>query len=308
VPSEVNEYYDVQVWFKKFKLFIVSASGPWCEPSTLALIDMRTEYDDKFKSPLYRKNSLWRMISGRLQEMGYVYSHKQVESKWKTLLTKYREVVDNNDKSGSSRQEWKFLDKMNLLLGENHDTVAKSTLGSLGSRISSIDSANFPTTSGHGKVIPSKKRASTSSSSTRASSTASTSSSKSNTSAPASTSSEKNSFGKTSLSGKNSSSGKTSSEKASSSYTARETPPSSPGGSPIPCKRVRRSPSGASQVVDFLYQYVDNQDQKEAKKLAKMSEMHNEKMLMFKGLIDAIKPPKPPKHPKHPKSDDSDSS
>jgi hypothetical protein len=52
-----------------------------------------------------------------------------------------------------------------------------------------------------------------------------------------------------------------------------------------PPKRVRRSPSAASEVVNFLQDYVERQDVKEQERAKKQEEMHDQKMSVYKGML-----------------------
>jgi hypothetical protein len=53
-----------------------------------------------------------------------------------------------------------------------------------------------------------------------------------------------------------------------------------------PPKRVHRSPSAASKVVNFLQDYVERQDAKERERAKKQEKMHDQKMYGYKGMLE----------------------
>ena len=64
-----------------------------------------------------RNQVVFKRIAQKLNEQGINREWKQCRAKVKNLKTQYREIEDNNGKTGRRRQSCKFFDKLDELLG-----------------------------------------------------------------------------------------------------------------------------------------------------------------------------------------------
>ena len=58
-------------------------------------------------------------ISSRLAELDYNRSVTRITNKIKQLKTKYKQVLDNNRRSGRAEIDWKYFDEVDTILGTN---------------------------------------------------------------------------------------------------------------------------------------------------------------------------------------------
>ena len=72
------------------------------------LISERLDKEEKFNS-CKSYNALWKKIQKNLEEEGIFVTFSQVMNKWKNLKKRYKEVVDNNSKTGKEKCTWKHL-------------------------------------------------------------------------------------------------------------------------------------------------------------------------------------------------------
>ncbi|KAH3800033.1 hypothetical protein DPMN_153658 [Dreissena polymorpha] len=66
--------------------------------------------------------------------MGYNFTAKQAEGRWKTLLSSYRRGKDMNRQTGIDRKATEFEDALDDLLLDRHDTTPVYTLLSSSTR------------------------------------------------------------------------------------------------------------------------------------------------------------------------------
>ena len=117
-----NEYFQIKSLCTKPLIFVVSEkSAPlvWGKAATLLLID---EYKKKSKivdSGRMTKKTKWLEISKTLNDNGYLYNAEQVSGRWKTLNRAYKNVKDQNRKSGNSRKNIEFETSMDDMLGDD---------------------------------------------------------------------------------------------------------------------------------------------------------------------------------------------
>ena len=71
---------------------------------------------------------IFERIAKKLQEQGYERDWKQCRAKIKNLKTKYREVKDNNNKTGRGRKSCKFFRELDEILGHRPASVPSSIL------------------------------------------------------------------------------------------------------------------------------------------------------------------------------------
>lgn len=87
------------------------------EVSALINIWADEEFRHANDDPFTKKKKIMERISSRLGELGYKRSVTQIKNKIKQLKTKYKQVIDNNRRSGRARMEWDFLDEVDAILG-----------------------------------------------------------------------------------------------------------------------------------------------------------------------------------------------
>ena len=75
------------------------------------------EYRHANDDPFTKKKKIMERILTRLGELGYNRSVTQITNKLKQLKTKYKQVLDNNRRSGRARMEWDFFDEVDAILG-----------------------------------------------------------------------------------------------------------------------------------------------------------------------------------------------
>ena len=75
-----------------------------------------------------RNQVVFQRIAKQLKEQGIQWDWKQCRAKVKNLKTKYREVKDNNGKTGKGRQTCKFYCKLDAILGHRPASVPSAVL------------------------------------------------------------------------------------------------------------------------------------------------------------------------------------
>ena len=70
-----------------------------------------------------RNQVVFERIAKQLKEQGIKRDWKQCRAKVKNLKTKYREVKDNNSKTGKGRQTCKFYSRLDVILGHRPASV-----------------------------------------------------------------------------------------------------------------------------------------------------------------------------------------
>lgn len=175
---------------------------------------------DKFKNPSIKRKVLWLEVTNELNFMGYSFTPKQVEGRWKTLLSSYRRGKDLNRQTGKDRKSIEFEDALDDILLDRHDTTPVYTLSS------SSNSQSEEPDSDHG----------------------------------------------------------------STPSCQREEGDSDSGEPPKKaCKTKERRESSATQVINFLKVFQDQEEKREKERLETAKQMHNEKVSLFSKLIDVLK-------------------
>ena len=91
----------------------------WHGREVLALINIwgDEEYRHANDDPFSRKTKVMDRIASRLAELEYIRSVTQISNKIKQLKTKYKQVLDNNRRSGRARMEWEYFGEIDTILG-----------------------------------------------------------------------------------------------------------------------------------------------------------------------------------------------
>ena len=75
-----------------------------------------------------RNQVVFKRIAQKLSKQGINREWKQCRAKVKNLKTQYREIKDNNGKTGRGRQSCKFFDKLDKILGHRPASVPSAVL------------------------------------------------------------------------------------------------------------------------------------------------------------------------------------
>lgn len=107
-------------------------SDPWTDSATVFILDKYKVYLSqigpmkKFKS----KKTMWAEISKELQgNLNILKTPLQVENRYKTVLKRKKKAVENNRKSGSSREEVPFEEELREI-GQADDSIEPEVLRS----------------------------------------------------------------------------------------------------------------------------------------------------------------------------------
>ena len=117
----------------------------WADKEVKALLTIWG--DSKIQEELdgaVRNKVVYERISKKLQEEGYEREWKQCRAKVKNLKTKYREVKDNNDKTGRERKTCKFYRELDEILGHRPASAPSALLdtGDFSSTLSESEAEN----------------------------------------------------------------------------------------------------------------------------------------------------------------------
>jgi len=103
----------------------------WSKEATLAFLHLYQDAKEKFDSPRFKNNAVWKEISDLLQKEGFHFTADQVMGRWKTLLAAYRRVSDHNNKMGNDRKEFQYMEQMTDILGVNPTITPQCTISSV---------------------------------------------------------------------------------------------------------------------------------------------------------------------------------
>lgn len=88
----------------------------WKESEEKLLIDLRLQREDRFLG-VKSHDTLWGEIANEMKDMGIVVSKLQLLNKWRSLKKKYKEVNDENSKTGNNAQTWKHFERFSEVYG-----------------------------------------------------------------------------------------------------------------------------------------------------------------------------------------------
>lgn len=93
----------------------------WKESEERFLIDLRLQREDKF-SGTKSHDVLWGEIANEMKKNGIHVSKTQLINKWKALKKKYKEINDENNKTGNKKYSWKYLEQFSEVYGNKAST------------------------------------------------------------------------------------------------------------------------------------------------------------------------------------------
>lgn len=96
--------------------------------------------EDEFNTGKKKHDVLWGACQRMMKEKGVDLSTVKINNKWNALNKRYKEVKDNNRKTGTERKDCKYEECFDELLGEKAST----------NPIYTIDSNNAAGASGSG--------------------------------------------------------------------------------------------------------------------------------------------------------------
>lgn len=80
---------------------------------TLLLSEIE-QYGKEFNSQ--PQKTIWKRICENINEVGYNVIPDQCCSKWKSLKRKYKQIKDNNNRSGAANQQWVYFHRIDDML------------------------------------------------------------------------------------------------------------------------------------------------------------------------------------------------
>ncbi|XP_062587937.1 uncharacterized protein LOC134249618 [Saccostrea cucullata] len=93
----------------------------WTENEEKCLIDLRLQREEKFTGTKSH-DSLWGEIANEMKKNNIQVSKTQLINKWKALKKKYKEINDENNKTGNKKHSWKYLDQFSEVYGNKAST------------------------------------------------------------------------------------------------------------------------------------------------------------------------------------------
>ncbi|CAC5357657.1 unnamed protein product [Mytilus coruscus] len=103
----------------------------WKEEEDKLLLELRLGEDNCFNSAKNHE-TLWNKITQEMNAQKVNVTKAQIINKWKTMKKKYKEVIDQNGKTGNSKTSWKYYDIFNNTYGNKAGTQASITYDSEG--------------------------------------------------------------------------------------------------------------------------------------------------------------------------------
>jgi len=92
------------------------SAAVWNKEKTLLLLDLCTQYKDDLRDSSKRKKNIWIKIAKAMTSKGYTVTWLVCEKKMRNLKQTYKNIKDNNSKTGRGRRTWEFFDIMDKLL------------------------------------------------------------------------------------------------------------------------------------------------------------------------------------------------
>lgn len=93
----------------------------WKESEERYLIDLRLQREGKF-SGTKSHDILWGEIATEMKKNGIHVTKLQLINKWKALKKKYKEINDENNKTGNKKHSWKYLEQFSEVYGNKAST------------------------------------------------------------------------------------------------------------------------------------------------------------------------------------------
>ena len=70
------------------------------------------------------------LITGKINEAGYMFSQSKVEGKWRSLLASHKDLRISKSRTGQKRKSFQYFEKIDQILSKRHDVNPPFTSGS----------------------------------------------------------------------------------------------------------------------------------------------------------------------------------
>lgn len=114
----------------------IDPEGPaavWSKEKTLLLLDLCAQYKDELHDPSKKKKNIWIKIANAMKSKCSTVTWIVCEKKLRNLKQTYKNIKDNNSKTGRGRKTWEFFDVMDKLFAKDAaiscNNVQETTLG-----------------------------------------------------------------------------------------------------------------------------------------------------------------------------------
>ncbi|XP_077273535.1 uncharacterized protein LOC143903619 isoform X3 [Temnothorax americanus] len=104
----------------------------WNHEAILLLLEAYRQRERAMYSGKITHKKAWEEIAEVLNNEGYIVTAKQCTTRVNTMKRTYKNVKDNNNKSGNNKRTWKYYDVMENLLGKKPYMTPMSTISSTG--------------------------------------------------------------------------------------------------------------------------------------------------------------------------------
>ena len=95
----------------------------WSNDEMMKLIELWSEDIIQAQLEGSKRNAIvFHKIAHDMEAAGYVKTGEQCNSKVRKIKLEYRKIVDNNNKTGRGRKDWKFFDAIDAVLGHKPAT------------------------------------------------------------------------------------------------------------------------------------------------------------------------------------------
>lgn len=102
----------------------------WSREATELLIDLYEKHEEALEDPRKKKKDVWMLITGKINEAGYMFSQSKVEGKWRSLLASHKDLRISKSRTGQKRKSFQYFEKIDQILSKRHDVNPPFTSGS----------------------------------------------------------------------------------------------------------------------------------------------------------------------------------
>lgn len=102
----------------------------WNKTATKLLISEYKERQDKMENGRLRKNKAFGEISEVMQKYGYKFTNEQCSTRFKTITRAYKQVKDQNARSGNGKKQYEYEKELDDLFGKRPNIQPQFVLGS----------------------------------------------------------------------------------------------------------------------------------------------------------------------------------
>ncbi|CAG9771528.1 unnamed protein product [Ceutorhynchus assimilis] len=101
----------------------------WNTENTLYLIDTVQKFDKQFSSGV--KKNVWLKVAECCKHLHKTLNAKHCETKWKSLIRTYKNILLSNNTSGQKKRYWEFFDVMHAIMFKKPEITPVATCSSL---------------------------------------------------------------------------------------------------------------------------------------------------------------------------------